>query len=92
MYLYCIVILYCLLKEVSLRRNFQLGPGKVSVVRRCPLRTVRYIENSSYEANPFLSAIERFHCISTLSRKMLSRDQILKVASVKSVIPDKKVF
>ena len=45
---YCvvIVILYCPLKEVFLYRNFQLKPGKVSVVRRCPLRTVRYMEVS----------------------------------------------
>ena len=37
--LYCIVIviLYCPLKEVLLKRNFQLGQGKVSVVKRCPL-------------------------------------------------------
>ena len=37
-------MLYCPLKEVFLYRNSQLGPGKVSVVMRCPLRTVRFIE------------------------------------------------
>ena len=44
--LFVLDILDCPLKEVFLWRNLQLGPRKVSVVRRCPLRAVRYIEVS----------------------------------------------
>ena len=36
-----IVILYCPLKEAFLSRNVQLGSRNMSVVGRCPLRTVR---------------------------------------------------
>ena len=73
-YSYCVVIFisYSPLKEVLLYRNFQLGLGKVFVVR-CPLYG-GFLTKILYESNPFLkkmstgrrcplqrmSAIERF--------------------------------
>ena len=53
-----IVILNCPLKEVFLCRNFHLRPRKVSVVRRCPLRTCPlhrgFLIRILYETNLFL--------------------------------------
>ena len=63
------VILKCPPKEVFLYRNFQLGPGKVSVVRRC---TQDFLRNQSVPEKvsarrrcPLqrMSAIEGFHCM-----------------------------
>ena len=48
MYLYCIVIviLYCPLQRFFFIEIFNWDLENVSVVRRCPMRTVRYIEVS----------------------------------------------
>ena len=44
--LYCHCHLVLSAKGSFPYRNFQLAPRKMSVVRKCPLRTVHYIEVS----------------------------------------------